>query len=224
MNNKGREKLLEAFKAVNTKELKDIQLPEENVIYSQKYQENISHILIPRKKTCVKQWHGALKRVAVFVITFTILLSSAMTVKAFRDPIIEFFVKVYDNMAEIIYDKDAAASAPQKIETVYVPTYIPEGYVVETEDISEEYVQIIWRNKSINRSIFFDQDTLEGQSTINPEVTIIYDGDLKILCTEKLGTKGFFWTDQEYKFGLILPSDISTEECLDIIRSIKEKN
>jgi len=65
-----------------------------------------------------------------------IVLTASMSVEAVRMPVIRLTEKIYTEFSEILFENEDNIEVPQKIEEVYVPSYIPEGYTL-TEEIDE---------------------------------------------------------------------------------------
>ena len=86
------------------------------------------------RKTVSKGWkyqNTVWKRVALIAILAAVLAASAMAIPAVREAIIKFFLHDEGTHYEVSFDPIQAASAPDSIETVYLPTYIPDGYQQE---------------------------------------------------------------------------------------------
>lgn len=62
-----------------------------------------------------------------------IILTASMSVEAVRMPIIRLTEKIYTEFSEIIFENEDNIEVPEKIEEVYVPSYIPEGYTLKEE-------------------------------------------------------------------------------------------
>ncbi len=62
-----------------------------------------------------------------------IILTASMSVEAVRMPIIRLTEKIYTEFSEIIFENEDNIEIPEKIEEVYVPSYIPEGYTLKEE-------------------------------------------------------------------------------------------
>lgn len=46
-------------------------------------------------------------------------------------------------------------------------------------------------------------------------------GNLEVICIEKYNYKYFYWSDNKYSFGLAINENISNDECVSIIESLK---
>ncbi len=65
-----------------------------------------------------------------------IIFTASMSVEAVRMPVIRLTEKIYTEFSQILFENEDNIEVPQKIEEVYVPAYIPEGYTL-TEEIDE---------------------------------------------------------------------------------------
>ena len=80
--------------------------------------------------------HTMARRIILIIAIIAILVVTTMAVPAVREAIIRFFAVDRETHYEFQFDPDQAAVAPENIETVYKPAYIPEGFY---EDIA-----ILW--------------------------------------------------------------------------------
>ena len=113
--------------------------------------------------------------------------------------------------------------APATIETIYMPTYIPEGYKLNQIISEREWVHTDWIDET-NQKIFLHQELFNSQITIDNEhsdIQILYFDDLKILKGGLKNIKSYHWNTEEYIFSLLVPQNISDEEVFLIIKSLK---
>lgn len=83
------------------------------------------------------------KVIAILIAATFILTVGAMSVSAIREPIVEFFFKVYDGFTDILVEGDKT----NEISYIYSLSKIPEGFV-ETEKLSNESINFIaYENK-----------------------------------------------------------------------------
>ena len=199
--------------------------PEEmDVVFSKKYQKNIDRMLSGKQKSYPKFLNSSWKRVVASIVVVAMVFGGSMTVKAFREPVVEFFTNIYEKIVEIFFDDEDIAKAPSEIETVYTLGYIPEGYEYDTFYSNEVSTKITWINE--NNQIVFCQYVLDGRTALDNENTnyqYIYIDDIKVVVTEKNGKRSLFWNTDEYAFSLDINVDVSEEEWITIIKSIVEK-
>ena len=222
----GRNRLKEAMKLSDQTYL-DKYLPIENEVkYSEKYLKYIDRLTKQTKLPFYKYFNTIGKRVAGIAAAMLIAFSCAMTVKAIREPVVEFFANIYEKFVEVFFGEDDIAKAPDTIETVYTLGFIPEGYEMDRFFIDRDMTKMTWKNENGDRLVL-SQGILDGSFIMDTEESnyhIIEWNNKKIACTEKYGTKHFFWNSDEYEFSLTMSSNISEEEALALIESLKEYN
>ena len=126
--------------------------PEEmDVVFSKKYQKNIDRMLSGKQKSYPKFLNTSWKRVAASIVVVAMVFGGSMTVKAFREPVVEFFTNIYEKIVEIFFDDDDIAKAPSEIETIYTLGYVPEGYEMESYFINKK--------KTMTETVFINNET-----------------------------------------------------------------
>ena len=200
--------------------------PEEmDVVFSKKYQKNIDRMLSGKQKSYPKFLNSSWKRVVASIVVVAMVFGGSMTVKAFREPVVEFFTNIYEKIVEIFFDDDDIAKAPSEIETIYTLGYVPDGYVEESFDSDELTTKIYWTNG--DDKIYFKQYTLDSETHLDNEISdyqIFCICDIKIAMIEKYGKRILFWNDDEYAFTLTMSVDVSEEDYVNMIKSTVEKD
>lgn len=222
----GRTRLREAMKLSDQTYLDKYPPIENEVKYSEKYLKYIDRLTKQTKSPFYKYFNTIGKRVSGIAAAMLIAFSCAMTVKAVRESVIEFFTNVYEKFVEIFFDKDDIAKAPETIDTVYILGYVPTGYqLVETHDYDYR-ITYTWEDSEGNQ-IYFSQNIYEGNTILDNEesnLNFINISCVEVVCVEKYNMKSFFWGDKGYRFVLDMPSYFSQDECICLIESIVEKS
>ena len=189
--------------------------------------ENYMDNLIRRSKNPFQRYFNTFgKRVAGIAAAILIAFGCSMTVKAVREPVVEFFTNIYEKFVEIIFGEDDIAKAPDTIETVYTLGFIPDGYMVDRFYIDDIMTTMAWKNENGDRLVL-SQGVLMGSNILDAEASncnIIEKNGVKIACSEKYGIKSFFWNSTEYEFSLTISSDISDDEVFALVDSLKKYN
>ena len=141
----------------------------------------------------------------------------------------KFFLHDEGTHYEVSFDPIQAASAPDSIETVYLPTYIPDGYQQEFKTVSIAAVSIGWHNAN-NWWICFDQVPMPEDYENATRGGINSEG----ATAESTGINGFevikitdnevityIWTNHEYMFTLMCEKEIPESEMLKIFSSVQ---
>ena len=165
------------------------------------------------------------KRVAVvFVAVCLALTTTVFGVKALREPVVRFFIEVYEEFSRIIFQKDDSdVSAMERIEQYFTPQYLPDGFA----PVSEVQYDIIAKYKycdSDGRGISFEQTLNNVKINVDTEgVTaenVTVNGKDAVYYRNK-GYDNLIWSDGTYIFSLSLPSALGKSELLRIAESVK---
>ena len=199
----------------------------EGEIYLGDDYENYMDSLIRRSKNPFQRYFNTVgRRVAGIAAAMLIAFSCSMTVKAIRESVVEFFANTYEKFVEIIFGEDDITKAPDTIETVYTLGFIPNGYEIDRFFIDQYMTKMTWKNENGDRLVL-SQGIFDGSFIMDTEEAnyhIIEWNGRKIAYTEKYGIKSFFWNSEEYEFSLTISSNISKEEALALIDSLKKYN
>ena len=198
-----------------------------DVEFSKQYEHYMESLLAGKIKKRRKCLNTPIKRIAACIAAAMIIFGSSMTVKAFREPVVEFFTNAYEKIVEIFFGDDDIANAPSEIETVYTLGYVPDGYVMESYSMNEikTTTKTVFTNNEAK--LIFCQYILGTKAGLDNEDTnleYLYIGDMKVLIVDKNETRSLFWNTNEYAFSLDMHIQISEDEWIAIIRSITEKD
>ena len=226
MNDKekiGLKKLQDAFKEINSEELDNLNIPKEDFEFSEKYKKNMEKLLAKQRKPYWQYVNTAGKRAVACILVFIMIFASSMSISAFREPVVEFFVNVYERFVEIFCKEDGTPASPGEIETIYTLGYLPEGYEFESREITGNISKLIFTNGK--RNLYLMQHILSTNTTFDNEesdFTIQLESGIKVAIAEKFEDKALYWNSSEYSFKLVVPKEFSDEECIKIIESIEK--
>ena len=217
----GREKLKMALLEVSARETEALELaPEEEVYYSSKLTKKMSGLLRFRSKSYWGLVNSAAKRAVAACLVIAAITGALMGCKPVRKAVVNFFQNVYEAYTEFVFDKKVAANAPNEIEDIRVPTYIPEGYELTDKAETSSYLMYLWKNEFGN-IIYFHQMTLNGKNVLDTEnATVEWLEGTDILLVEKENRIQTFWNDEDYAYTLTA-YDLSKDEILNVIKSVK---
>lgn len=150
-----------------------------------------------------------------------IILTASLGVEAIRMPVIKLTEKIYKEFSEILFENKDDIEVPQKIEEVYVPAYIPDGYTL-TEEVNdmrsmhflfytnEEGQEISVEQLTFNVSMAVDTEGITTEEiTINGMNGIIYS---------KRGLTSIIVNDNRYVH--FVSGYESREELIKIVESL----
>ena len=157
------------------------------------------------------------------------LATTAMAIPSVREAIIDFFFTNHSEYYGITFDPNEAANAPAEIVDVYGPTYIPDGYELVIEDVSQAGVAYWYVNEN-DQWICFTQYVIPPDATddswfgVNAEETqrqSFLMGDYLVEEIQSQSVYFWFWTDNMYLYSLEISNGISSEITEQVFSSIQ---
>ena len=163
------------------------------------------------------------KKILYAAIAALVAISLAMSVSAIREPIINFFVEIYDSFISIFVDAPAPASVA--IEGKYELGYLPEGFeLVEEKEWNTtnektysdgnkriKFCQIPYSNELFRELLIDNNDS-------NIEYIELKGG--RIIHAQKNDMISLLWSDDKYILKVTLNFIVDKDECIKIIESI----
>jgi len=147
-----------------------------------------------------------------------------MSISAIRVPVINFFVNIYEEFISIFVEEDETIETPDRIEVIYHPSYIMDGYFEISSNKFETYAETIWMDSNGN-VLIYTQDVLEDdyQTQIDNKEVDYIDANFAndtVKYFSKNGQYFFVWTNQYYLFELVCPSNVQLSEIENFINSL----
>ena len=169
------------------------------------------------------------KKVLIAAVILCILAATAMAIPAVREKIIDFFFTEHEERYGITFDPEAAATAPRQIGSVYTPTFVPDGYDLVDQNVTEFSVYSLWLSAD-SQLIYYTQDIIPENATNDSWIgidaenakrtsQIIGEYLVEIVWLEE--SYSLHWTDNAYIYSLELPNSISQETMAEIFNSIQ---
>lgn len=164
------------------------------------------------------------RRVLCACVMIIILLLSLLSVEAVREAVGSFIIKHFSNYNSIAPVVETDSTYPSALEVAYVPEYIPSGYVLTQEDISDAGVtQIYSKGEKI---IMYDQSPKQGFSANidneRSELTEeIVDGQKYYINVYGKNDYDIFWDNGGYVFSL--SAELPKDTMLNMCKSLKIK-
>lgn len=224
------EELTRALKIVYDERLKYDPDKENSIVWNfteeYHFEEKMDKLIKARKHLYWKYVNTLGKRIAVVILFIIVAFSSAMTVPAVREPVIEFIVETYEKFSKFYVDEDTLQYSeydiPDTIEQEYAPSYIPDGYIRTDYYAGTKSVNIIWNNKK--NEIRFYQRIISLQAIINTEDAEIKQKELNghsVYTYTQNNTTTYLWEDYGYTFVLRVPDAMTLDEIDAIMQSVE---
>ena len=162
------------------------------------------------------------RRVATIIIALLVGMTvTTFSVEALRQPVVRFFTEVFETFTRVIFVDDTSDPAQVEMEKK-TPTYIPDGYVVESEVETGVVYRVTYVNTETGDRIFYRQQWIEGNSSIidteNSAYQIIAVNGINGFTYRSAGQEYVVFSDNEYAF--FVSGTIAQEELLKMAESI----
>lgn len=209
------------YDSVYEVELKDIArydtYPKTKVEFSQGFDDRLSNFISNKSNDTVKVLSK--RKLLIVTVTTILLVALAVTVYAFRDSILNFFVNIYEDHTQLSSPEEPRDS----IETYYTPTWLPDGYVSEVSSAGTTTQIKSWVNNGqrikftqmieSNNGIYFDDK--------NGEYTVLIIASNEVYYSAQNGFQVLRWICDGYSMKLECPDTIDLEIIELIIISIQ---
>lgn len=196
-------------------------VPGENELpdnFSPQFEGSCKKLLGKSKSTVVYHVSRTVRRA---VLLAAILAASVFTV--FAVPEIRENILSAQISYEYSFDPMLAVSAPESVETVYLPAHIPQGFTLERKLIHEKWVTCLWRLDD-DTYITFDQYPIPKRvnsvlASEDAAYEIIELDGYEVFRIQSSAIK-YYWTDNEYFYTLIFSPNIPEQEHKNVFYSI----
>mgnify|MGYP002520850871 FL=1 len=222
MNNN---RLVLAFAEVERREIG--RLPSDDKIVwkpSAEFERKMAKLLKEERTPLWQLINTRAKRAVCIVLVILAALGASMSIKAVREPVVRFFVEIYEAFARITHPQQSETT----IETAYAlpGDMLPEGYELSYERssptfYSEEYTI------ADGKTIYFCQAVIASTNiTIDKEGTSaleIFVGTYEGRYYKSKNTINLIWSDGTYLFNMIAPDTFEIGELVRLAENLREK-
>lgn len=187
-----------------------------NLKLSDAFSEKGEELIAQVRRGSLRRVGTIIRRIILVAAIIVALVVTVMAVPSIREAVIRFFTTNAGTHYEFSFDPEQAETAPDCIEKVYKPTYIPEGFREDLVLIDYGFVSYQWVSDE-GEYIFLDQLPIPNDSegpAPNAEgvaVTTLNLNGYEVFCVYGEITM-YHWTDNEYFYQLGIPTSISQEE------------
>ena len=203
-----------------------------SIVPTEGFKEKIKNILHtpPRKRTSTR-------RIAVILVAAVLVSLSVMfTVSAkMRNAVVnfvrDFFVEEHEDHSVFYVNtstgSNATVSYPEKIETIYIPTYVEQnGYTEIYYDLAIYSVATSWEKDGffidLMQSVVNEDGFTVDTENANYEIKML-DG-MELHTTTKYGIYTVLWVEHGYIFSMSCDEALGWNEVEKIILSIAPKS
>lgn len=217
------EKLIQAFELYNKKLCESLPTDEEleHITFSDAFENKLQKLIAAQKKSYFYLINTVGKRVAIILAAIIITLTATtFGVRAIRETVIEFITETFERFTKVSVVDD---EPDVQVEFVKIaPTYVPEGYIIESEVDIDGLYQIKYKNQDSNSIEYiqkFTYGTIHNVNTEDIEYQNIYINALGGIKYIKNGINTVIFADENYMY--TVSGGISFDELIQIAESIK---
>lgn len=198
--------------------------PEEELdhVFSHRFERKMKKLIRDERRTPTerKVYRGLKIAFAALAVVVLLVFGSAMSVKAYRFRIVEFFVEVFTELTSYSVKEEL----PDVEELVPVePSYVPEGFV-ESERVRNDLCYYIMYENDEKEQIHYEQTAIgvvgrfwDTEKSYNREVKV---KGQKISIVEEAGVYTLYWKDDRYVYSIQGAGEIDVEILLEMARSM----
>ncbi|HOB19354.1 MAG TPA: DUF4367 domain-containing protein [Candidatus Atribacteria bacterium] len=195
--------------------------------FSPRFERKMSALISRRKKPYYYLVNTVGKQVAVVILVILLTLSGTVfSVKALREPVVNFFIEIYETFSKILFSSEDDENY-KKIETYYAPQYIPEGFMLKEEDKNDLYYRLIFTDSRSNLIIYSQLSYNKSTATVDTEDVVVEETTMNGLSVIYLTNKGYnriVLNDGVYVYSITAPKYISHDELFKMGASLMALN
>lgn len=210
----------ELFDEQTAELLQDIDRSEPH-IFSRRHEKKMQKLFKRQRKPYFKFICTASRRAACIAAAIVIVSASAMSVKAVRETVFDFFTSVFSDHQVISTDTESNDGYPKTIEEEYRISKLPQGFKQQYHNRTETMVDIPYYS-SDSRIMFtqFTKDSFRITFTDEAKTQEFTDTDgqkYQVVITEYETV--YIWDNGRYVF--MVSGSLDKETMLDLCRSVK---
>ncbi len=189
---------------------------------SEKFKKKMTKLIEDQQKPLWKYVNTALKKTAVAMLAVVILFTASLSISAIREPIFRYAKEVYEIFVELTSPEEANADVPAKIQEIYMPSYVPQGYTQTRYKVSANDVLTEWSNGENTVQLVQDvrKNSVITLDTENSDYTVYEYAGFEIHRRSRYGVYTFCWGNDRYEFYLSCPEELGIEGAEKMIESI----
>lgn len=195
----------------------------EEHIFSAKFEKNMEKLIKRRSKPYYKLISTGARRAACMIVAVIVLSASALSVKAVREAVYEFIMRIFSDHTQISANREGPDEYPKTIEDEYYIADLPEGFELVDHDVNDYYVYscFVKEDDYIVLRQFTKDKYVRNLDNERFEQNIIEVNGQKYITIYNNNEYTFIWDNGKYI--LNLTSNCDKESIINLCRSTKIK-
>ncbi len=192
------------------------------IAFSDEFEARMEKLIRRQKYGYYMLFGTVARRVATIVIAlFLGATIVTFSVEALRQPVVRFFTEVFETFTRVIFVDDTSELMQEELEKK-TPTYIPDGYVMESKIEVGVVYKITYVNKETGERIYYRQEINNGKTfemdTEGSGYHVVTLGQSEGVIYKNKGKITLMFTDKQYSYSLY--GSVAQEELIEIAESI----
>ncbi len=190
-------------------------------IFSAEFERNMEKLIRQSKKKLSGGKSKTLnKRFIAVLVAIIIMISTAMSVSAIRQRVIEFITEVYQKYTQVFFSESQSSKVESKIFEAYMPSYIPKGFELVNQDTNGTVLLDYEKGSDF---ISYQQGRIDEISMqINTEGVQLEElkfNNLSAKYYSNNGVQNLIWYDSRYMY--MVSSTLNRETVFKIAEGVK---
>jgi len=197
----------------------------EPVTFSPKFERKMERLLRANQSPFYPLVNTNFKKaVLAMAVVLILMITTVFSVSALREPVVRFFVEVYEKFSQVFFHHNEEEQFPSTLEVYYAPTWLPNGYM---EDVGQLVDAIIFLERTYadgnSHEIKFRQYTITSSALridtegVNTE-SVMINGNAGLYFSNK-GIQHLTWNKGQYGFSVSGP--VSKSHLMQLAESIQ---
>lgn len=210
-----------AFREVVSSEFAHIPTDENSIdfTFSERFNKRMAKLIRSQKKVYYSFINTAYKRVAIICVVLLTMLTTACSVKAIREPIVNFFTEVYESFTRYFFEGDTADTIIKE----YSLNVLPDGFEQTNKMQNDISITTILENDSGDIIEFTQTITTDTEHLLDSEhndVNEIVVADKTVHILENYGTTQAVWVCDGYCFKITTYGNVNIDIIMQLIESV----
>lgn len=198
---------------------------------SAEFQARCRTLLQNVDKPSGRRRYSRLKRALLAAALVAALATSALAIPSVRSSIASLFVNREDpQQYTLLFEQEQIPDAPDRIETFFLPAYLPEGFTESYRSLSSAMVSASWANED-GACISFSQHPIPFPANVHSWLGIdaehtrweqISLGSVSVIRFSNPYVQTLAWVESGYFFILTVPSTLPWSETTQMFYHISQ--
>ncbi len=189
--------------------------------FSEDFEKKMSELLKEPTKNRFRIFNAVGKRVAIVFIAFALIMTTTVfSVKALRVPVIEFFVKIYEEFSALFVDSSDADYNDDFVFEAKEPKLILDGFEAGETIVYDNMYQVEYITDT-NIKYYFKQNILYQNQMVdtNEYNEVIETNGIKMYYYNGDYHNKLIWYDSQYSY--MVSGNISKKDMIKIAQSVE---